>query len=77
MHDLSAGVVNRALGTIRIPRHASEKGYGCMEVRRPASNAGKLISGRKSDVLCVGSPISLSTRKPLLKKEMIFVEPVF
>lgn len=42
IHDFSAGVANRG-ASIRIPRHVSEKGYGYMEDRRPASNVGKLI----------------------------------
>jgi glutamine synthetase len=38
--DFSAGVANRG-ASIRIPRHVNEKGYGYLEDRRPASNAGK------------------------------------
>jgi len=37
INDFSAGVANRG-ASIRIPRHVSEKGYGYMEDRRPASN---------------------------------------
>jgi glutamine synthetase len=40
--EFSAGVANRG-ASIRIPRHVNEKGYGYMEDRRPASNAGKSI----------------------------------
>jgi glutamine synthetase len=40
--DFSAGVADRG-ASIRIPRHVGEKGYGYLEDRRPASNAGKLI----------------------------------
>lgn len=40
--DFSAGVANRG-ASIRIPRHVNEKGYGYLEDRRPASNAGKSI----------------------------------
>jgi glutamine synthetase len=40
--DFSSGVANRG-ASIRIPRHVNEKGYGYLEDRRPASNAGKSI----------------------------------
>jgi len=39
--QFSSGVANRG-ASIRIPRHVNEKGYGYLEDRRPASNAGKL-----------------------------------
>jgi len=38
IHDFSSGVANRG-ASIRIPRAVSERGYGYMEDRRPASNA--------------------------------------
>jgi glutamine synthetase len=40
--SFSSGVANRG-ASIRIPRHVSEKGYGYMEDRRPASNIGTSI----------------------------------
>ena len=40
--EFSAGVANRG-ASIRIPRHVNEKGFGYLEDRRPASNAGKSI----------------------------------
>merc|ERR1712186_297219 len=37
IHDFSAGVANRGC-SIRIPREVAEKGFGCLEDRRPSSN---------------------------------------
>jgi glutamine synthetase len=39
----SPRVLETVGASIRIPRQVSAKGYGYMEDRRPASNAGKLI----------------------------------
>jgi glutamine synthetase len=45
IHDFKAGVADRG-ASIRVPRHVNAKGYGYLEDRRPASNAGKLIQLR-------------------------------